>query len=64
MIKRMEAGEDPEKLEAEYGEQLDDPAGTNPAGEGTDMESRIKRARRLMTQPRRDPAIYEAADYL
>ena len=64
MIKRMEAGEDPEKLEAEYGDQLDDPSGADAGGGGTDMESRIKRARRLMTQPRRDPVVYEAADYL
>jgi hypothetical protein len=65
MVARMEKGEDPEKLEAEYGDALgdesstgDDSMATRPAGKGGLAALR----RRL--PPRRDPTLHEMADYL
>ena len=62
MIRRMEAGEDPEKLEAEYGDALEDfdpMGGDKPAGEESgSAKPRFKR------RPQRDPTLYEIADYL
>jgi hypothetical protein len=63
MIRRMEAGEDPEKLEAEYGDALDefDPAGGGETpGEENGGGARRVRARR----PERDPTLYEITEYL
>jgi hypothetical protein len=63
MIRRMEAGEDPEKLEAEYGDALED---FDPAagGEGTAEEDAggVKRVR--ARRPQRDPMLYEITEYL
>lgn len=59
MIRRLEAGEDPEKLEEEFGDAFDgmdlpgDPAPEGEAG-----------ARSLSRRPVRDPALYEMADFL
>lgn len=65
MIQRMEKGEDPEKLEEEYGDALEDfdPAGGGAEGEagGRDVLGKI-RARRA--RPQRDPTLYEMADYV
>lgn len=64
MLDRMEKGEDPEKLEEEYGDVLDgDPmTGMDPsaAGGGKDSVGAIRRRLR----PRRDPVLYEMGDYL
>ncbi|MGC8916269.1 MAG: FmdB family zinc ribbon protein [Thermoanaerobaculum sp.] len=46
MIRRMEAGEDPEKLEEELGDQLEEELGGEDAEEG------------LETGPERDPGLY------
>jgi len=62
MIRRLEAGEDPEKLEEEFGDALegmdlpDEAAGDAPTAEGGPRP----RSRR----PVRDPALYEMSDYL
>jgi hypothetical protein len=64
MIRRMEAGEDPDALEAEFGDALDkfDPMGgkEGEAGEGENMKARL----RALRQPRRDPTLYEMSEYL
>jgi hypothetical protein len=64
MIRRMEAGEDPEKLEAEYGDALEDfdPMG-GPGGEQEKEAGAAKlkaRRRRIV----RDPTLYEMSDYV
>jgi hypothetical protein len=65
MLARMEKGEDPEKLEAEYGDVLDDDSmgdfGMTGKGEG---EKGPAGALRRRLPPRRDPTLYEFADYL
>jgi hypothetical protein len=55
MLARMEKGEDPEKLEAEYG---DVGMGKGEGGKGAAGTLR----RRL--PPRRDPTLYEMSEYL
>jgi hypothetical protein len=62
MIRRLEAGEDPEKLEEEFGDAFDgmdlpdEPKGdTDTSAAGSRLRSR---------RPVRDPALYEMADYL
>lgn len=56
MIQRLEKGEDPEKLEAEFGEALG-----NLAPEGETPE---KTAASRPKRPIRDPQLYEMRDYL
>lgn len=71
MIARMEKGEDPEKLEEEYGDLLDQAMGDDEgalmgASDKTDEETESK-ARRFLRQfrmPQRDPVLYEMTDYL
>lgn len=63
MLARMEKGEDPEKLEEEYGDALDEGAlGEQPAG-GKENGKGLGALRRRLP-PRRDPVLYEMADYL
>ena len=60
MIKRMEAGEDPEKLEAEYGDAFDElEAGQAEGGGGKSKGGVRHRAR-----PQRDPVLYEMSEYV
>jgi hypothetical protein len=64
MIRRMEAGEDPEKLEAEYGDALEDfdpGAGADEQGEekGAGKPKGRRRARVI-----RDPTLYEMAEWM
>ncbi|MBE2202780.1 MAG: cytochrome C [Chthoniobacterales bacterium] len=59
MIRRMEAGEDPEKLEEEFGdamEGLDFPDADSPAESGG--------TRQTQRRPVRDPVLYEMGDFL
>jgi hypothetical protein len=65
MIRRMEAGEDPERIEEEMGSQLDD-IGADEGGCGaTEGETSVKaRLRRLRGKPRRDPTLYEMSDFV
>lgn len=63
MLGRMEKGEDPEKLEAEYGDVLDSmpEPGT---GAGEEAGETVKAAlRRLRGQPKRDTTLYEMSEY-
>lgn len=73
MVTRMERGEDPEKLEEEYGEVLDaeEPFGGDEERDGppssvpdgpTDREAKPKRRKRPALS--RDPHLYEMADYV
>jgi hypothetical protein len=64
MIARMEKGEDPEKLEEEYGSSLEDfdpAAAAADAGPESDL-SRLRRLRRRRIQ--RDPTMYEMSEYV
>ncbi len=60
MIRRLEAGEDPEKLEEEFGdvfENMDVP--DDMPGEAVAAGVKAKKAR-----PTRDPKLYEMADFI
>ena len=65
MIRRMEAGEDPEKLEAEFGDAMDefDPSGgaENEASEAPGAKT-LRRLRKR--QPVRDPMLYEMSEFV
>ena len=64
MLARMEKGEDPEKLEAEYGDVLDDNSmGEFGAVKNEGEKSGVGSLRRRLP-PRRDPTLYEMAEYL
>jgi len=55
MVERLEKGEDPEKLEKEYGDIF----------EGFDLESKERGTSRAhRSVPLRDPQLYEMRDYL
>lgn len=58
MVRRLESGEDPEKLESEFG-------GMEEGGEGDALFTQmIKRAKATRKQPVRDPKLYEMRDYV
>ena len=60
VIARLEKGEDPEKLEADYGDvfdAMDSAPEESPLGE---MKRRLRRKPRIT----RDPALYEMSEYL
>jgi hypothetical protein len=69
MIRRMELGEDPEKLEAEYGDalsELEGPEGGTPeTGEekkaGKSLRGELARLRK---RPVRDPALYDMSEFV
>lgn len=57
MVRRLESGEDPEKLESEFGD----------GEEGSDSDilfSQVKKIMRGSRQPARDPKLYELTDWL
>lgn len=60
MIRRLEAGEDPEKLESEFGD-----LGGDENGEGADFfGSAVKRIKASLRQPVRDPKLYEMSEWV
>lgn len=66
MLARMERGEDPEKLEEEYGSALDgDGSEAGAGGAGRDDAPNLARAMlaRNRRAPTRDPKLYEMSDY-
>ena len=66
MVRRLEAGEDPDKLEEEYGDmpELEDfGMGGDGAADG-EGDSSSKRLLRRLRGPVRDPELYELRDYL
>ncbi|HEX8312364.1 MAG TPA: hypothetical protein VF614_13670 [Chthoniobacteraceae bacterium] len=62
MIRRMEAGEDPEKLEAEYGDALEDFDPGAGGGEKGEDGGEVKARRRAPAT--RDPVLYEMSEYV
>lgn len=61
MIQRLEKGEDPESLEAEYGDALEN-MGDVFADDSENPD--ISRAKARPKAPTRDPKLYEMADYV
>ncbi len=59
MASRLEAGEDPEALESEFGDALDD---VGDEFEPSGKES-LQRLRRKILGPRKDPNLYDMAEY-
>ena len=62
MIQRLEQGEDPEKLEEEFGDSLENLG--EDFGEGAPGEEKPSPSRLRRQPPTRDPALYEMSDYL
>jgi hypothetical protein len=62
MIQRLERGEDPEKLEEEFGDSLENLGEEFDEGAaGEEKAGPLKMRRR---KPKRDPTLYEMKDYL
>ncbi len=68
MIRRMEAGEDMEKLESEYGDVMDEmesdealPGGSDANPKGASLKDRL---RAIRGRPVRDETLYEMGDYV
>jgi hypothetical protein len=61
MIQRLERGEDPEKLEEEFGDSLENLGDEFPGGEADEGKPGPVRSPRK--RPTRDPALYEMSDY-
>jgi hypothetical protein len=59
MLKRLEAGEDPEKLESEFGDVMGDEDG----GGGDIFSQTIKKIRAGLRAPQRDPKLYDMSEY-
>ena len=65
MIRRLEAGEDPEKIEEEMGDVMGDDGGAEGApGESTEESKMKARLRRLTRKPQRDPMLYEMSEFI
>jgi hypothetical protein len=62
MLRRLEKGEDPDKLEAEYGDVLEKMDGMEGADLGKNREDLRARLRKRLP-PRRDPKLYEFSDF-
>lgn len=63
MLRRMEKGEDLEKLESEYGDvldQMEEPGAAGLGEGGGDMKSAL---RRLRGRPQRDATLYDMSEY-
>lgn len=58
MVRRLESGEDPEKLEAEFGGLEEGEAGDAL------FNQMLKRAKASRKEPKRDPKLYEMRDYV
>jgi len=62
MIERLDQGEDPAKLEAEYGSTLEEMG--EGFSDGSDESGRLLPLRSRQTAPQRDPTLYEMGDFL
>jgi hypothetical protein len=62
MIQRLERGEDPEKLEEEFGDSLENLG--EEFDEGATGEEKAGPLKMRRRKPKRDPALYEMKDYL
>jgi len=57
MIRRLESGEDPEKLESEFG------GGDDESGESPDFFSQTVKKIKALRAPKRDAKLYEMSEY-
>jgi len=66
MVRRLEAGEDPDKLEEEYGDlpELEDFGAEEGGGEAEATVRTRALLRRLRGEPTRDPELYKLGDFL
>lgn len=66
MVRRLELGEDPDKLEEEYGDAFDEDslAGEGEGGDESAGSAEVKRWLPRRRAPERDPQLYELSDYL
>ena len=69
MVRRMEAGEDPEQLEDEFGDALDSLDSDEMGAELTKSAepkggSSAQKLFRRMRSPKKDPELYDLSDYL
>lgn len=67
MVDRMASGEDPEALEAEYGDALDgmdDAFGGDGAPGESEAAGKVRALLRKRRQPARDKTLYEITEYL
>ena len=60
MIKRLESGEDPEKLEAEFG----DLGGEEGEGGADLFSATVKKIKARLNVPVRDPKLYEMSEFV
>jgi hypothetical protein len=58
-LKRMESGEDPEKVEAEMGDVFEEDPFAAGSGEPREPKERLARLRRRLLPPSVDPELYE-----
>lgn len=61
VVKRLESGEDPEKLEEQFGGM--DASSEEEAGNGL-FSQFIKKIRNSAAKPQRDPKLYEMSEFL
>ena len=65
LVHRLEAGEDPEKLEEQFGDfDGDNPDGAPSAAADALWDTVKKRIKSLRDQPMRDPKLYDMADFI
>ena len=69
MVRRLEAGEDPEKLEADYGSLMGDEEGGGEGEEGSGgpadfFSQTVKKLRTNFRPPQRDPKLYEISEFV
>jgi hypothetical protein len=60
MVRRLESGEDPEKLEEEFGDSMDDLEGDFG---GEQAGERIRNLRRRLMGPKKDLQLYDMSEY-
>ena len=61
MLQRLEKGENPDKLEEEYGDVMEKMAGMEGAGNGKKEDLKMRLRKRLPA--RRDPKLYEWEEF-
>jgi hypothetical protein len=64
MLRRLESGEDPEQLEEEFGDALDEVGEGAFGGDDEEFASAKSLLKARKGRPRRDPALYEMREYL
>jgi len=62
LIRRMEAGEDPEKLENEFGDLMDEAEGMADAGMSAEKSRTARRRKAAMIT--RDPTLYDMGEFV